>query len=370
MTGLPATSKAALMTEFGKPLEIREIPVPQLEPGAILVKNEMAGLCGSDLHLWRGTSPLPITFPFLMGHETIGRIEKLGEGREKDVTGKPLKAGDRIFHEDVGCGECWYCEINHSKNLCLSRHWQGCNCSDEWPYITGGLSEYSYVFPKSDVVKIPEELTNEEAIGVGCAMMSVMHGWRNMLGGLKTFQDTVVILGSGPLGLYASLLAKEGGAAKTIVIGAPQNRLELARRWGADHTINIDDKSPEERIKEVYELTDGLGADVVIEVAGPPQAFLDALEMVRKGGRILEHGVTVTDPLTFTPSTIIFKQITILGSAHAQIEDIWRGLQFIKTHKHKYPFSEIVSNKYALDQVTEALLAMEEGKEIKPVIVF
>ncbi|MFN8533941.1 MAG: zinc-binding dehydrogenase [Dehalococcoidia bacterium] len=349
-------------------MESGDLPIPDLEPGALLVRNEMAGICGSDLHLWRGTTFRPMQFPFLLGHETVGRIVRLAEGRTHDCAGESLRVGDRVLWENIACGGCYWCRIDHEPTLCARRIWQGVNTPDAYPHLSGGFGEYSYISPKSAVVRVPDDLTNEEVVGVGCAFMTVVHAWER-LGGLQP-QDNVVILGSGPLGLYATLLAREGGAATIIVVGAPARRLALAREWGADYTIDIEQTpDPADRLTEIVGRTRGIGPDVVVGVAGVPQVFADGLEMVRPGGRYLEVGNTVQTTVAVAPALLVYKQLTVIGSCHADISHIYRALEFVRTHRHAYPFASLVSGRYSLSQATEALLAMEAEREIKAVLV-
>lgn len=364
MTDTPKTCKAAVLTEYGKPLEIREVPIPQVEDGAILVKVEMAGICGSDIHIKSGHLGIKAPLPFIMGHETIGRIVKLGAGRTYDAAGEPLNIGDRIMWAHADCYDCYYCNILRKPMLCEHRAGYGMSPLDK---LMGGFSEYEYVIPVTKVVKIPDELTEEEAIGVACAFRSVVAAFEK-LGGIG-LADSVVIQGAGPVGLYALILAKEGGAGKTIVIGAPSERLELAKKIGADEVINIDEvKDPAERKTLVLSMTKNRGPELVIECSGFSPAFVEGVDMVQKGGRYLIIGMTSPQPVTFTPYTILQKNLQIIGSGGAIIHHFYRALEFIKTHKSKYPFDEIVSRKYRLEDINDALANMQAGKEIKPVI--
>ena len=116
MVQIPKKSKAMVLSEYGKPLEMREYPIPEIEPRAILVKVEMAGICGSDVHQWRGKLGLGSNLPTIQGHETIGKIVKLGEGRTHDAAGEPIKVGDLIMWAQVDCGECFWCKV--AQQLC------------------------------------------------------------------------------------------------------------------------------------------------------------------------------------------------------------------------------------------------------------
>src|SRR5438874_10819066 len=119
------TSKASVLEQFKAPLAVREFPLPALvEPGAALVRTEMAGICGTDVHLWKGE--LPITLPIILGHETVGRIERLGEGLERDWTGQPLQLGDRVtWNSSTSCGQRSYCAEKQQPTRCHQRRAYG-----------------------------------------------------------------------------------------------------------------------------------------------------------------------------------------------------------------------------------------------------
>jgi L-iditol 2-dehydrogenase len=364
MADIPKTCKAAVLTEYGKPLELRTVPIPEVPDGGILVKVEMAGICGSDIHISQGKLGIKAPLPFIMGHETIGRIVSLGKGRAHDAAGEPLCIGDRIIWAHADCYDCYYCNILRKPMLCEHRIGYGMSPTDK---LMGGFAEYELVIPVTKVVKVPAELTEEEAIGVACAFRSVVAAFEK-LGGIG-LADTVVIQGAGPVGLYSLILAKESGAGTTIVIGAPKERLSLATKWGADHVIDIDEvKDPNERKKLVDGLTKNRGPELVVECSGFAPAFNEGINMVQKGGRYLIIGQTSPQEIPFSPYTILQKNLQIIGSGGAIIHHFYKALEFIRTHRTKYNFGDIVSRKFRLEDVNEALASMKAGTEIKPVI--
>ncbi len=367
MVEIPKTCKAVVLEEYGKPNQIREVSIPEVIAGAILVKVEMAGICGSDVHQQRGELGVgKLTLPNIQGHENIGKIVKLGEGRSKDVMGEPLNIGDRVMWAQIDCGHCYWCEVLHQPILCENRQFYGFLHPDA---LMGGFAEYVYITPDTKVLKVPQELTNEEAIGVACAFRSVVAGYEKL--GAIGFQDNVVIQGAGPIGLYAAVVARESNAGKVIVVGAPKERLELAKKWGADQLINIDEvKDPAQRNAQILELTNGRGPEIVIECSGYAPAFNEGVEMIQNGGKYLILGLTSKSAVSFVPSRILDKCITIIGSKAATIVHYHKALQFIKNNRHKYPFAEIVTTKYRLEEINDALENMRLGKEIKPVIDF
>jgi threonine dehydrogenase-like Zn-dependent dehydrogenase len=364
MSAIPKTCKAAVLVEYGKPLEIQEVPIPEVVPRSILVKVEMAGICGTDVHQQKGELTIKSPLPNIQGHETIGRIVQLGEGRVIDSAGEPLKVGDRIMWAHADCGECYWCQIERDPVLCAKRSGYG------WAppsALRGGFAEYEYVTPLTNVVKVPDELSEEEAVGVGCAFRSVLGGYERF--GKVGLMEDFVIQGCGPIGLYSTVVARESGARTIIVVGAPTNRLELAKRWGADHVINIEEvKSADDRKRMILDLTNGRGPENVVEATGIPAAVAEGLELIQKGGKYLILGQTSAVATPIMPSRINEKGLTVVGSVSAHIVHFYKALQFIKTNRDKYPFGDVVSGKYRLEDINEALANMASGKEIKPVI--
>ena len=216
-------------------------------------------------------------------------------------------------------------------------------------------------------MKVPHELTEEETVGVGCAFRTVVGGFERF-GGLG-FQDTVVVQGAGPVGLYSALVAAESGAGKVIVLGAPAGRLELAKKWGADVVINIEEiPDAEERRGRILSLTNGRGPEVVIECSGVPVAFNEGLDMIQRGGRYLVMGQTSTHTIPMAPGLITGKGLEVIGASGASIPHYYKALQFIKSKRTKIPFANIVTHKFALEDINDAYDVMASGEAIKPVI--
>jgi len=369
MVDIPKESKAAVLEEYNQPLKIRRFPVPEVEPGGMLVRIEIAGICGTDVHQWRGNLGFKPTLPVIPGHETVGRIVKLGASGMKDCAGGELNVEDRIMWAHVGCGRCYWCTVAHQPTICPSRFYYGIHHSGAYPYLTGGFSEYEYIIPGTPVIKVPEALMNEEVIGVGCAFRTVVAAFERLRGiGL---QESVVIQGCGPIGLYSTLLAAEGGAGKVIVVGAPRKRLDLAKQWGADHTIDIEEMpDSSQRLAEILKLTEKRGPDVVVEASGAQTAVREGLEMIRRGGRYLVIGQgSLERTTTIVPGRISINHLEIIGNCSAEISHYHKAIRFIEDKRHRYRFADIVTNKYSLDQINDALTSMEAGQEIKPVII-
>ncbi|MDA4127795.1 MAG: alcohol dehydrogenase catalytic domain-containing protein, partial [Thaumarchaeota archaeon] len=283
---------------------LQRFPMPNLGREAALVKMIGSGLCGTDKHMFHGETVHPggqeSTFPLIPGHENLGYIEELGEneGQWRDSNGAPLAKGDRVVPAcDVNCGECYNCRNFYGWCWCETVFGYGTTIScKQPPHLFGGWSEYMYIVPKVHLFKVPAGLPDN--VAVLAEPMAVAYGsfaramapyWLAKEG--VGPGDTVVIQGSGPLGLSHATMAKMVGAGKVVVIGAPKERLELAKRMGADLTIDISKyDTPKERIAEIRGVTEGRGAELVVECVGIPAAIAEGLEMVSMAGTYLTVG--------------------------------------------------------------------------------
>lgn len=346
--------RAAVSTGPGFPFELREYEARPPAPGEILVRVTMAGICGSDLHIWRGEMGAPKGTklpPSIWGHEMCGRVEALGAGRVSDMLGQPLREGDRVAYAYfTPCGACWACLTGQV--ACPNRY-RARGSADDSPHFTGAYGQYYYLQPGQWVFKVPDELPDEMVAPVNCALSEVIYGLHQV--GVW-FGDSVVVQGAGGLGIYACAVAKDMGAAKVIAIDGIAARLALARRFGADDTIDLNEyDTPAARIGRVYELTGGAGADVAVEVVGYPQVVPEGVSMLRPGGRYLLHGnITPGAKTDFVPHDVVRPARTLVGVA---VYDAWvipRALEWMVRRRDVYPFGELVSHVFPLDRIDEA----------------
>lgn len=369
MTKIPDVSRAAVLREFGQPLSIEEVPVPShLEPGSLLVKTSACSICGTDVHLAGGNLALKVDLPVIIGHEMTGRIVARGADSDRDSIGQELKIGDRILWTHTSCGSCYYCTVARQPTLCDNRRAYMYETMAKYPYLLGGFSEYGYVMPQSGRIKVPDTVGDDLASLCSCAFRSVMNAMNNL--GTIEAHDYVVIQGVGPLGLLATAVAVARGARKVIAIGSPQARLELAGELGAQTLLSIEGTTHEERLEQVQSLTDGRGADIVLEFTGHPVAFSEGLDLVRKGGRYCVVGQLGDHETPIKPSTIVKKNINVIGSFSGDARSYWQALEFAAKYESQIPLSKILSNRYALDDVNTAMARMKSFEEIKPVIEF
>ncbi|MFQ5682526.1 MAG: zinc-binding dehydrogenase [Candidatus Binatia bacterium] len=356
--------RAAVITAHNKPVEIQRVPIPELEPGALLVRIEASTLCGTDVHRWHGPLAKGDSLPIITGHEPCGFIETI-RGERTDILGNPVKPGDRIVWSYVSCGHCYYCNVALQPCICPERASWGHNRSDHHPYLLGSCAEYMYVPAACQIIKVPEEVSSGSAAASACAYRTVMHGF-DRLGAIKS-HETVLIQGSGPLGNFAAAVARDHGAKQVLVIGAPATRLEVAKRMGADAVLNLEEATdPADRRKWVRHLTEGRGADVVIQVANS-QAVPEGLTLLRGGGRFVNIGVGGKAELSVNlfPQEMTFHTIRSAEPRH------WlQAIDFLASRKNTFPFEEMITASYPLEQVNEALQAMASYQVVKAVISF
>src|SRR6185369_8029358 len=257
----------AVIPEPNSPVELRDVAEPDLESNSALLEVELSEVCGTDVHLQRGRLA-GVPYPLVPGHVSVGRLQKI-RGELLDIYGKPFHEGDRVTFLDVHrtCNACWFCLVAKASTRCPHRKVYGITYGAN-DVLAGGWAEKLYLKPGTHV--IPLNTNNPESFMVGgCSLPTALHAVERAQ---ITIGDNVLVLGAGPVGLSAAILARASGAARVLCIGAPDARLAAARTAGAHDTLNFEGTSQEERIEWVRQRTGGRGADVTIEAAGAPSA--------------------------------------------------------------------------------------------------
>lgn len=352
-----STGRVVVIKEYHKPFEIEEYEVPDPEPGGIILRMTQAGICGSDLHTWRGdqqATPLPSNGR-VMGHEGTGVIARLGSGITTDSLGKTIKEGDRLMYAAIQpCNRCYQC-LRGEHNWCSGT--QRGREAGVPPYFVGTYSDYYYIPANHPVFAIPDELSDEVLGFVNCAMGTVTEGL--MRAGCDE-GDYVVIQGAGGLGLNATAMAKDMGAHKVIVLDQLDNRLELAEEFGADATVNIEEfNTADTRRDRVWELTDGRGADIVMELVGRAELLVEGVEFLTNGGTFVEIGDIVRGrTVEFDPSTML-RGKKIMGSLMYRPSLLPLMMETLVKKQDDIPYDRIVSHKYPLERVNDAFAEAE-----------
>jgi threonine dehydrogenase-like Zn-dependent dehydrogenase len=371
---------AATLVKPGK-YEICEYPLPEPAAGCVLIRMEMSGICGTDKHTFQGYTTQyggrALGFPIIQGHENVGTIAAIGgDGKYADFEGLALREGDRVVvGANVACGECYYCRHDFPYYCCEKTTDYGNNLSAKNPpHLFGGWSQYMYVVPGSFLVKVPDDLPSEVAVLTEIFAVSVGLDRAKQMSAFPNesfrFDDTVVVLGVGPLGMCFLMKARMLGAGTIIAVDKSEYRLNFAKRLGADFAVNVGTMSKEERLRMVKDLTHGRGADMVIECAGVPEAVPEALELLRVGGLLVEAGnFSDLGEVPISPHRhICAKNARILGVGGEEPAAYGPSMRQMARYMKNYPLREFVTHRYGLRDVDAAMKKSVEAESMKVVL--
>jgi L-iditol 2-dehydrogenase len=329
-------------------VEIREIAEPTPGPDQVIVEVKAAGVCGSDVHMWRDHQSWTIKLPLVLGHEFCGVIVETGANI------KGWQRGDRVAVETAAqvCGECVYC-LSGNYNLCPHRLGYGA-------LADGAFTRYVAARPQI-LHRIPENVPFEHAALTEpiCVAYNALVEKTEMKPG-----DLVVIQGPGPIGIMALQIARLRGAGTLVVLGTnvDEKRLEVAAELGADYTVNI---QKEDALALVRSLGDGFGADLVVDCTGVSRALQQSMDLVRPNGRITKVGWG-PQPLDFSLDPLVGKAVTLQGT-FSHLYPTWeRVLGLLSTRQVN--LDPVIGGIYGLADWEEAFDAMERGDNVKSVL--
>jgi L-iditol 2-dehydrogenase len=357
---------AAVMPAPRQPVEIREFRRPDLPPGAALLRTARAEVCGTDVHLWHGRLA-GVPYPIIPGHVSAGTLAAV-RGPLTGLDGSLLGEGDRAVFFDVHrtCGRCRACTVHRTPTRCASRRVYGIT-DPASEGLFGGWSQAIYLEPGVAIAKLPDAVSFDDYIGGGCGLLTAVHILERAA--LRP-GDAVLVQGTGAVGLSAIALARLGGAAAVYAIGAPGDRLELARRMGADHVYDLDRTTAAERLEDLMSRTSGEGADVVIEAAGSSRAFEEGLTLARDGGRYVIAG-HYTDAGAATLNVhqhINRKHLEIRGCWGSEAGHFIRALALLERYGRDVPWRAIGGRTYPLAGINEALADAEAMRSPKALV--
>ena len=357
------TVRAAVMEKPNHPIGIWEMADPVIEPGGVLLRTLAAEVCGTDVHLWHGRLA-GVPYPIIPGHVSVGAVEDTG-GEVADVDGRKLCRGDIVTFLDVHqtCPACWHCLVAKLSTRCPPRKVYVITYSAT-EGLLGGWSERIYLTPGVSIVTLPPQVSPDLWIAGGCGLPTALHAVD--LASIK-IGDYVVVQGAGPVGLTACALAQASGAAWVGVVEASPIRQQAALRMGASQCFDL---TPDV-VGQVISATRGRGADVVIEATGNPLAVRQGFEMARDGGRCVIVGqYTDNGPVEINPHVHINrKHLTVQGCWGSDLSHIYRGVSALDLFRTRFPWTELITRRYALSEVNEALADVEARKVVKAVIV-
>jgi threonine dehydrogenase-like Zn-dependent dehydrogenase len=364
--------RIALLTEFSARLEICEEEIAPLREGELLVELAASGVCGSDVHMWKGKDPRT-PLPLILGHEGVGRVVDV-RGDRADIFGSKIGEGNLIIWDrGVTCNHCYFCAIRKEPSLCPNRQVYGI-------VRDGCYASHLTLLAETKLIRLEDVPTQEGGAGTEKAVDPAILVAASCSGATAAHTvellpirpgDTVVLQGPGPLGLFCLAFAFAKGASGAVIIGtrADAARLELARQFGPTRTHVVQDSSVEDRRKEVLALTSGIGANVVIDCTGTPASFNEGLRLTAPGGTYCLPGIAT--PVGEVPvqiyEDIARKNVCVQGVWVSDTSHLYQAVRLILSGR--FPLHKLVTHRFPLERVMDALRVVDSKEAIKTVLV-
>lgn len=360
------TARAAIYEAPNTPFVIKHYPLRDCQAEEALVRITMSTICRSDIHSYEGKRPNPC--PGILGHEITGVIEQLGTALKCDLRGKKLSIGDRVtWTMYFASDSCYYRDVLDMPQKCQDVRKYGHDLVTQAPHFLGGFAEYCYILPGTGILKLPDELSDEEATPLNCGVATMVAVTEAAAIG---FGDVVVIQGLGLLGLYGCAMAKARGARYVIGLDNVAQRLEVAKKFGADTTLNVAAMAEIDVLQAVRDLSPPDGPDVVIEVCGVPQVIAQGLQFLRIGGRYVLAGmVSPGANVTIDANLLVKKWINLRGIHNYHPRHLIQALDFVMTNRSRFPFKDIIDAKFPLEQLDLAFKKASEHSVLRAAIV-
>ena len=355
-----ATAKACVLVEPNR-VETWDVPIFDPEPGGALVRIVAGGVCGSDVHLKTGEAGV-MPFPIILGHEGVGRIEKLGAGVDTDYAGEALGVGDLVYWAPIAlCHRCRSCTVLEETPCENSQFFEEAG-KPNW----GSYSDVAWLPNGLAFFKLPDGADVNAIIALGCALPTVLRGFERC--GPVHVGDTVVVQGAGPVGLSAVMVASLSGASQVIVIDQHENRLARARDLGATATISLSLKA-QERKRQVYELCAANGPDCVVEAAGVLPAFPEGVDLTGSHGRYIVLGLWgAIGEQPISPRDLTTKNLTVGGATFPKPKHYYQALHLAFRMQDKLPLGDLVTHRFPVSGADTALEKTAAGEVIKAII--
>ncbi|MTD16328.1 alcohol dehydrogenase catalytic domain-containing protein [Nakamurella sp. YIM 132087] len=359
---MPDTYRRAVFTGAGHPIEWRRQPLPRPAEHELVVGVELAGICGTDVHRLAGD--VPTDGPVAFGHEAVGRVLEIGDGAGTDRSGRRIRVGDRVLWNPVpACGRCRACTVERTPVRCTRARWPA--PADQ--HSAAGFQEVALLGPDHEFHVLPDDVEEAAAVALGCALPTAIGGF-GRLGGIAE-QDVVVVQGSGPVGLASTVLAAQSPATRIVVIGTGDARLRAARDLGATATIDLVGTDAGQRARTLLSLTGGRGADVLIEAAGRPGAFVEGLDLLAAGGRYLLMGLfSGTAPATVDAVRWVNRSQHLIGSLGSPTGSFGAAVSVVQRLSQRYDPGRLVSSVFPLADLETAIAHAAGGTAIKTAV--
>jgi putative phosphonate catabolism associated alcohol dehydrogenase len=362
---LPPSGRVAVYDAPNGPFRLVDYPLRAPRTAEVLVRVRMSTICRSDIHSYQGHRPNPR--PGVLGHEIVGDIVALGEGVTQDMRGDPLAVGMRItWSEYFVPGRNYFSEVLDLPQKSPGVDKYGHMAASSAPHHHGGFGEYCYVLPQSWLLRVPEELSDEEATPINCGvatMIAVTEAAGIAIG------DTVLVQGLGLLGLYGAAIAKARGAKQVIGLDAVPARRALATRFGVDLALDPQD--------DAAALHAAIGArcrpdgpDVALEVCGAAAAIPFALDALRTGGTCVLAGVVNPQAMvTLDANRLLRRMLTVRGVHNYHPRHLLQALDFVVAQRERFPFHQLVDGKYPLARAGDAMADAAAHRVLRAALV-
>jgi threonine dehydrogenase-like Zn-dependent dehydrogenase len=365
---MSGTARAVVLERFGAPLAVREFARPDPGPGELVVAVSFGGICGTDVHLWQGHLPVPL--PLVLGHEGLGVVRAIGPGANVDARGRRLAIGDVVmWASSMSCGTCAHCRVHREPTLCERRRTYGVNRpTSEGSGLNGAWADAIHLRAGTTVIALPPDVDHLAAMAFACAGPTMVHALYERRP--VRVGETVVVQGSGPVGLAAAAIAHLAGAARVIIVGGPARRLRIAAAAGIGdaHIDIVDAADPEAALATVRALAGEAGADLVVECTGVPAAVGQGLRLARRGGAYLVVGqYTDAGDTLVNPHEIVRRQLDVVGSWAFTGAHLIEYVRLLPALAARFDLRALATT-FPLAAVADALAALGAGEVMKAVL--
>ncbi|MFB6295349.1 MAG: zinc-binding dehydrogenase [Halobacteriales archaeon] len=366
---------AIVMTEPGQ-LERRTIDVPEPGPEEALLRVELNGICGTDVHMNEGG--MDLEFPVVPGHEFAGVLEEVGADLDTDATGDPVSEGNAATVVPAyNATDDWYTRNMPTRPLaCTDRRVCGFRSVEQHPHAHGGMSEYLLVEAENFLYRLPDDMDVERGALVEPTAVATHALERAFRPGIPHVREgfgmgkSVAVQGAGPVGLLTAAAARHAGAGQVIVVDLIEDRLAMAEAFGATDTVDISAHDDEaDLFAAVKERTSGgVGPDVVIEAVGQPVAFRQALQFVHDAGTVIEVGhYADAGTVEINPTDIVQKELDIHGSLAYPPTQFETAISMLD-ELEDVPLTDLFNHRVGFDAVESAYEAQAAGEAYRATI--
>ena len=340
--------KAMVLERFAEPMVFKEVPEPQIGLQDVLLRSRACGLCGTDIKIYDGQVKT-VKVPFIMGHEFAGEVAKIGDEVEE------WKEGDHgVAHIYIPCGNCYQCRKGRENDCTRKLERIGFE-------VDGGFGTYVRV-PARNLLRISRDIPFEQACILSGSIATPLHGIRTQ--GRLQMGETAVIVGIGGLGIHTLQLAVAMGA-RVIAVDISEEKLEAARKFGAEATIN----SPEgDFVSEIRRLTDGEGADLIVEVISGSQIPIvleKSIQALRLCGRLLLLGYQYGQSFSLDPQKIVYDELEIIGARASVRQDLADVIALVE----KGIVKPVISECFPLEQANEAFVKLRRSASLGRIVL-